>query len=77
MRHRQPHKISIEEMEPQTLVMASADTADGTQRKRLYARSIPLEYVVARRYFEGGDPEQEIKVTTNLQEAIESYNRLG
>ena len=74
--YRAPHRIDPNEMESQRISMASATTSDNTQRKALYAQTIPLVYVVARRDFEGGDPEMDIKVTRNLAEAIESYNRL-
>ena len=72
-----PHRIDPNEMGSQRISMASATTSDNTQRKTLYAQTIPLVYVVARRYFEGGDPEMDVKVTRDLAEAIESYNRLG
>lgn len=72
-----PHRIDLAALTTQRLQMASATTADQTQRKSLWAESIPLQYVVTRRYFEGDKEEETVKVTTDLAEAVESYNRLS
>ena len=78
MSRPRPHRIDAANLTTQRLQMASATTADLTQRKSLWAESIPLQYVVTRRYFEGGDQEEKtVKVTTDLAEAVRSYNLLS
>lgn len=77
---REPHRVVVtairDYVRRHQLELASATTADGTQRKRLY-RHGPAMYMVARRYVTGREPEVVVWSGRSLDEAVRRYNGLG
>ena len=76
---KQPHKIDatvLNDMAP--IRVASAETADGTQHKFLYAAVGKAEFRVCRRYTaEPGSSQTCVHEGTDLAEAIRIYNGMG
>lgn len=74
-----PHKINVSEirayLEAHVLEVASATTADRTQRKRLLRKG-SATIIVDRRYLVEREP-QVVYEGTDLDEAIRVYNSLS
>jgi len=80
-RSQQSHKVTVDILDGLALVpVASADTVDGTQHKRLLAAVGKVQFIV-RRWYPGDSPrprtDTDIYDGPDLAEAVRIYNGLG